>query len=65
VRTLNPGTGAAALASTLVLSQWRQYRDQGLLGAVEGEGVTVRWHSGTLVALLLLVLLTAGSFTIP
>jgi hypothetical protein len=65
VGNLDPGTGAANLASTLVLTQWRQYRDAGLLGVVEGEGVTTRWHSGTAVALLLLVLLTIGSFALP
>jgi hypothetical protein len=63
--SLNPGTGAGNLAATLVLTQWRQYRDAGLLGAIEGEGVTTRWHSRTAAVLLLLLLLTAGSFAIP
>lgn len=65
LRDLAPGAGVSGLAPALVLAQWRQYRDAGLLGAIEGEGVTTRWHSRTVVALLLLVLLAAGSFAIP
>lgn len=65
VRTLNPGTGAANLASSLVLTQWRRYRDAGLLGPVEGEGVAVRWHSTTVVTLLLLVVAAVGSVLLP
>ena len=65
VRDLAPGAGVGGLAPALVLAQWRQYRDAGLLVGVEGVGVTTRWHSRTAVTLLLLVLLVVGSLALP
>ncbi|MGT2424964.1 hypothetical protein [Amnibacterium kyonggiense] len=55
------GTDAAqgSLAGALAARQWREYRDRGLLGAVEGEGVTTRWHTRTIAALLLLAVASA------
>lgn len=59
----NPSSAAGrtpgSLAATLVVQQWHRYRDGGLLGAVEGAGVTTRWHRGTITALAVLAVLTA------
>lgn len=44
-------SSVAGLAPMLVIRQWEEYRDAGLLGEIEGEGVTVRWHTALLLAL--------------
>lgn len=57
----DPAMVAGSVAASLVMRQWSEYRDAGLLGAVEGEGVERRWHVITIVVLAaLLVLATVG-----
>jgi hypothetical protein len=42
------------LTRSLVLSQWEAYREQGVLGPVEGTGVTTRWNVPSTVAIAVL-----------
>jgi hypothetical protein len=58
------GLPEGALAGAIALRQWEEYRDRGLLGAVEGEGVTVRAHAATAVVLALLAVATIASASI-
>jgi hypothetical protein len=54
---------AASAAASIVLRQWESYRDEGLLGAVEGEGVEVRPRTTAIAVLgLLLVAVVAAAF---
>jgi len=48
----------AEQARQLIVQQWEAYRDQGVLGAVEGEGVTRRWN---VPLVLVTALLTAAT----
>jgi Bacterial PH domain len=48
----------AEQARQLIVRQWEAYRDQGVLGAVEGEGVTRRWN---MPAVVVVVVLTAAA----
>jgi hypothetical protein len=45
----------AELARHLVMRQWEAYREQGVLGAVEGDGVTTRWNVPAVVTLAVLL----------
>ncbi len=47
-------TRGAEQARQLVVQQWEAYRDQGVLGAVEGKGVTRRWNVPVLAAVAVL-----------
>ena len=53
-----------ALAGALATRQWEEYRDRGLLGAVEGEGVVVRLHATTITVLGLLVVATLAAASV-
>jgi hypothetical protein len=53
-----------ALAGAIALRQWQEYRDRGLLGVVEGQGVTVRVHVVTAAVLLVLAVGTLASASI-
>ncbi len=53
----DPAMAAGSVAASIVMRQWTEYRDAGLLGAVEGEGVEQRWHTVTIVALAALLVL--------
>lgn len=57
-------SSVAGLAPMLITEQWERYRDAELLGSVEGEGVTVRWHSITAIILGALVVLCVVGFAI-
>ena len=46
----------AELARSLVLTQWEAYRQDGVLGAVEGRGVTTHWNMPAAVAIVVLAL---------
>jgi hypothetical protein len=59
-----PPSSIAGLAPLMITKQWEEYRDRGLLGTVEGEGMTVRWHRATLIVLAALVVLTVVGFVI-
>ncbi len=48
----------SAIAPMVVIRQWNAYREQGVLGAVEGEGTVTRWHRAAIVALTVLAALT-------
>jgi hypothetical protein len=50
--------GGAEQSRSLVVRQWSSYREQGLLGAVEGSGVRTRWNTVPVSALAVLVLAT-------
>lgn len=54
-----------SLAPLLVLSRWTGYRDDGLLRAIEGPGVEVRWHRRTVVVLGLLVVAACAAAIAP
>ncbi len=58
------GLPEGALAGAIALRQWEEYRDRGLLGVVEGEGVTVRAHAVTAVVLALLAVATIAAASI-
>lgn len=58
------GLPEGALAGAIALRQWEEYRDRGLLGAIEGQGVTVRPHAVTAVVLALLTVATIASASI-
>lgn len=60
-RPLPPG----ALAGLLARRQWEEYRDRGLLGSVEGDGVDIRWHATTTAVLAVLVLGALASIAVP
>lgn len=62
--TERPPVTVAGLAPLMVTTQWEDYRDRGLLGEVEGDGMTIRWHRITLIVLAALVVLTVAGFTI-
>lgn len=53
-----------SLAGTLALRQWQEYRDRGLLGAIEGDGAVTRWHVRTIAVLVLLAVATAASLAL-
>jgi hypothetical protein len=55
------GAGQGSFAGTLAVRQWEEYRDRGLLGAVEGDGVVTRWHVRTIGALVLLAVASVAS----
>lgn len=57
-RESNPRMALGHLAPALIQRQWESYRDRGLLGMVEGDGVEVRWHSSLCAVLAVLVVLT-------
>jgi hypothetical protein len=61
--TRTPST-IAGLAPLMITKQWEEYRDRGLLGKLEGAGMTVRWHKVTLVVLAALVVLAVVGFAI-
>lgn len=50
-RQQEPGRATGDIAAHLVTMQWSQYRDRGLLGAVEGAGVEIHWHVTTVLVL--------------
>lgn len=50
-RQQEPGRATGDIAAHLVTVQWSQYRDRGLLGAVEGAGVEIHWHVTTVLVL--------------
>jgi hypothetical protein len=50
--------GGAEQSRSLVVRQWSSYREQGLLGAVEGPGVRTRWNLVPAVALGVLAVAT-------
>lgn len=58
-------SSVAAIAPALVMRQWTEYRDAGLLGEVEGRGVNVQVHCGRVLAILVLVVLCALAATLP
>jgi hypothetical protein len=58
------GVPEGALAGAIALRQWQEYRDRGLLGVAEGEGVTVRTHAVTAVVLVLFVVGTIASASV-
>lgn len=39
-----PSRAVGAVAERLILAQWSEYRDRGVLGAVEGPGVVTTWN---------------------
>lgn len=55
----------SGVAPALVLRTWTRYRDEGLLGVVEGHGVDVRHHPRTTAALVLLAALTVLGAALP
>ncbi len=57
-------SSVAGLAPLMITKQWEEYRDRGLLGQVEGEGVVVRWHTTTLIVIAALLVLTVVGFAI-
>lgn len=60
-RTPSTPTAIGDVAAMLVLRQWQDYRDRGLLGAVEGEGMTTRLATPwVIVGSVLLVLTVVG-----
>ncbi|NEM90621.1 PH domain-containing protein [Galbitalea soli] len=59
-----PGS-VARLAPLLLTQQWEEYREAGLLGAVEGAGVTRRWHRGAIIVLAALVAATIIGALLP
>ena len=63
-RADNP-TSVAGIAPMLILQQWEEYRDAGLLGVVEGTGVSVTWHRIRAIVLGILVLLTIAGIAVP
>jgi hypothetical protein len=44
----------AEQARQLIVQQWEAYRDRGVMGAVEGEGMTKHWNLPLLVAVAVL-----------
>jgi hypothetical protein len=59
------GAPEGALAGAIATRQWQEYRDRGLLGVVEGQGVSVRMHAVTAAVLLVLAVGTVASASIP
>jgi hypothetical protein len=57
----NDPASVAGLAPMLVTRQWEQYRDAGLLHAVEGDGFEQRWHVGTIAVLAVLLVASVVS----
>lgn len=55
----------AEQARQLIVRQWEAYRDRGLLGAVEGEGVTRQWNVPLLVTVGVLTAAVVLGLTIP
>lgn len=53
------------LARALVQTQWEAYRDQGVLGSVEGEGVTTRWNVPLTAAVAVLTAATVAAAIWP
>lgn len=53
------------LARSLVLTQWEAYREQGILGAVEGRGVTTSWNVPALVAVVVLCAAVVTAAALP
>ncbi len=49
-------TSDSGLAAMQIRKAWEGYRDQGLLGTVDGTGVTTRWHPVTIAILGVLVI---------
>lgn len=58
-------TRGAEQARQLVVQQWEAYRDQGILGAVEGEGVTRRWNLPLVLVVAVLAAATAAGAAWP
>jgi Bacterial PH domain len=57
-RRADAPSSVAGLAPMLLTQQWEEYRDAGLLGAVEGEGVQIRWHVRMIAVVSALVVLS-------
>jgi hypothetical protein len=57
-------SSVAGLAPMLLAQQWQEYRDAGVLGTVEGDGVEVRWHTARIVAVTVLVVLSIAAAAI-
>ena len=55
----------AEQARQLIVRQWEAYRDRGLLGAVEGEGMTRQWNVPLLVTVGVLTAAVVLGLTIP
>ena len=54
----------AEQARQLIVSQWEAYRDRGVLGVVEGDGVTRRWNIPVLVAVGVLTAAVVVALTV-
>jgi hypothetical protein len=57
-------SSVAGLAPLMVTRQWEEYRDAGLLERIEGDGMTVHWHTPTLIVLAALAAATVIGFLI-
>jgi hypothetical protein len=55
----------AELSRSLVLSQWEAYRQEGVLGAVEGRGVATHWNIPAAVAIVVLGAGTLAGALLP
>jgi len=55
----------AEQARQLIVRQWEAYRDQGVLGAVEGEGVTRRWNVPVVLVVAVLTAATVAAAAWP
>lgn len=58
-------TRGAELARSLIVGQWEAYREQGVLGAIEGEGVTIRWNVPIVAILIVLAAGTLAGALVP
>ena len=59
------GSSVGQVAELLIVRQWDAYRDQGVLGAVEGVGVVTTWHAGRIAVLSVLGALMVLGVALP